>query len=111
MEVSACPVMPRRRKAFALVAAHAADLDAPKDQAEKVEGTRGKRTPRSPSEHLEAKTHETKLMSAVGASRAETDSSTALPGTAMGCGLDGSRGITNDAGILVSHLLQTAIIR
>ena len=84
MEVSACPVMPRRRKAFALVAAHAADLDAPKDQAEEVEGTRGKRTPRSPSEHLEAKTHETKLMAAAGASRAETDSSTALPGTAMG---------------------------
>ena len=86
--------MSRRRKAFDLVAAHAADLDAPKDHAEEVEGTRGKRTPRSPSEHLEAKTHETKLMAAAGASRAEADSSTALPGTAMGRGLDGSRGIT-----------------
>ena len=98
--------MPRRRKAFNLVAAHAADLDAPKDQAEEVEGTRGKRTPRSPSEHLEAKTHETKLMSAVGASRAETDSSTALPGTAMGCL---SRRVTMRESDLVSHLLQTAI--
>ena len=106
MEVSACPVMPRRRKAFDLVAAHAADLDAPKDQAEEVEGTRGKRTPRSPSEHLEAKTHETKLMAAAGASRAEADSRTALPGTAMGCGLDGSRGLIKDAGILVSPLLR-----
>ena len=65
----------------------------------------GRRTPRSPSEHLEAKTHETKLMAAAGASRAKTDSSTALPGTAMGCGLDGSRGIINDAGIPISFLI------
>ena len=86
--------MPRRRKAFDLVAPHAADLDAPKYQVEEVEDTSDRRTPRSPSEHLEAKTHETKLMAAAGASRAEADSSTALPGTAMGRGLDGSRGIT-----------------
>ena len=54
------------------------DLDAPKEQADEVEDTRDKRTPRSPSEYLEAKTLETKRMATAGASRAETNSSTAL---------------------------------
>ena len=52
------------------------DLDAPKEQADEVEDTRDKRTPRSPSEYLEAETLETKRMAAAGASRAEMDSST-----------------------------------
>ena len=45
-------------------------------------------------------------MAAAGASSAETDSSTALPGTAMGCL---SRRVTMRESDLVSHLLQTAI--
>ena len=38
------------------------DLDTPKEQADEVEDTRDKRTPRSPSEYLEAETLETKRM-------------------------------------------------
>ena len=43
------------------------DLDAPKEQADEVEDTRDKRTPRSPSEYLEAETLETKRMATAGA--------------------------------------------